>query len=238
VKSNFGGNIIRWTVPTARGVARLISRLARDRGGNTLMIVAFSIVPLLAMVGGGIDMGRAYLTETRLQQACDAGVLAARKQLGSQVALAGAVPASVQQMGDSFFNINFQAGDYGSTDRAFAMTLENDYAITGQASATVPTTVMRFFSFESIPVAANCRAELSFPNTDVMMVLDVTGSMNETLPGDSRSKIASLRDVVTSFHTQLEAAKKGGSRIRYGFLTYSTNVNAGGLLQADWVVDQ
>ena len=53
-----------------------LSRLARDRSGNTLAMVAAAIAPILAMVGSGIDMGRSYLSETRLQQACDAGVLA------------------------------------------------------------------------------------------------------------------------------------------------------------------
>ena len=66
--------------PAPRG---LVARLARDAAGNTLAIVAASIAPILAMDGGGIDMGRSYLAESRLQQACDAGVLAARKKLDS-----------------------------------------------------------------------------------------------------------------------------------------------------------
>ena len=63
-----------------------LRRVLRDRGGNTFIIVTAALMPLLAMVGGAVDIGRSYVTETRLQQACDAGVLAARKQLGSKVA--------------------------------------------------------------------------------------------------------------------------------------------------------
>ena len=48
----------------------LLRRLAHDRSGNTLALMAASLLPLLAMVGGGIDMGRSYLAQTRLQQAC------------------------------------------------------------------------------------------------------------------------------------------------------------------------
>ena len=65
----------------------LFARLARDAAGNTLAIVAASIAPILAMVGGGVDMGRSYLAESRLQQACDAGVLAARKKPISETSL-------------------------------------------------------------------------------------------------------------------------------------------------------
>ena len=48
-------------LPPPRG---FFARLARDVAGNTLAIVAASIAPILAMVGGGIDMGRSYLAES------------------------------------------------------------------------------------------------------------------------------------------------------------------------------
>ena len=82
--------------PAPRG---LFTRLARDAAGNTLAIVAASIAPILAMVGGGVDMGRSYLAESRLQQACDAGVLAARKKLGSAAVVTGQVPNDVSEIG-------------------------------------------------------------------------------------------------------------------------------------------
>ena len=66
-----------------------LRRLLRDSAGNALPLMAAALVPLLAMVGGGIDMGRSYLAQSRLQQACDAGVLAARKALGSAVVADG-----------------------------------------------------------------------------------------------------------------------------------------------------
>ena len=62
-----------------RASASFMTRLGRDQRGNTIAIVAAAIVPLLGMIGGGIDMSRLYLAKTRLQQACDAGALAGRK---------------------------------------------------------------------------------------------------------------------------------------------------------------
>ena len=79
--------------------AALLGRLCRDRSGNTLAMIAAALVPLLAMVGGGIDMGRSYLSQSRLQQACDAGVLAARKKLGSQFIPTRAIPTDVADVG-------------------------------------------------------------------------------------------------------------------------------------------
>lgn len=60
-----------------------LQRFASDRAGNTLAMIAAAIFPMMAMVGGGVDMGRSYLSQSRLQQACDAGVLAARAMQSS-----------------------------------------------------------------------------------------------------------------------------------------------------------
>jgi hypothetical protein len=44
--------------------------------------------------------------------------------------------------------------------------------------------------------------------------------------------------VVKDFHGQLEGSKSPGTRVRYGFVPYSTNVNVGLLLRPDWMVDE
>lgn len=218
-----------------RPVAGLLTRLGRDRSGNTLAIIAAAIAPILAMVGGGIDMGRSYLSQSRLQQACDAGVLAARKRLGAQAAATGEISPDVAETGQRFFNINFRSGSYGTEDRDFVMTLEDDFAISGVATVDVPTTIMQIFGFTVVPVRVECEAQIDFANTDVMMVLDVTGSMAQRNPGDTLSRLDAMKQTVATFHAQLAAASQAGSRIRYGFVPYSTNVHVGHLLRDEWV---
>jgi hypothetical protein len=218
--------------------AGLLARLLRDRAGNTLAIIAAALFPLLALVGGAVDMSRGYLAESRLQQACDAGVLAARKRLGTSAAVDGRIPANVGEFGQRFFNINFRDGAYGSKDRQFTLALSPEYAVLGEASVQLPTTLMQVFAFTDIPIRVECEAQLNFSNTDVMMVLDVTGSMAQTNPGDSDSRLGVLKSTVRSFHEQLDTAAVAGTRIRYGFVPYSTNVNVLHLLQDDWVVDK
>ena len=215
--------------------SRFLRRLADDQSGNTIMIIAASLLPLCAMIGGGLDIGRGYLVQARLQQACDAGVLAARKRLGTESVVTGSIPTETAEIGDRFFKTNFKSGAYGSSERAFDMTLEDDYSITGTASARTPTALMGIFGEDYIEVSANCEAQLNYTNTDVMMVLDVTGSMATTNPGDSSSRLAVLKETIRNFHAQLEATALAGSRIRYGFLPYSTNVNVGGILKDEWV---
>lgn len=215
-----------------------LARIARDTAGNTLALMAAAILPLLGLVGGGVDMGRAYLAESRLQQACDAGVLAARKRLGTTAVVSGAIPSDVSTMGNRFFNINYRSGIYGTDNRQFRMTLNSDFSVSGNAKVDVPTTIMGVFGFEKIPVAVECEANINFSAVDVMMVLDVTGSMRHTNPGDSLSRMDSMKQVIRNFHAELEASRAPGSQVRYGFVPYATNVNVGHLLKDDWVVDE
>ncbi len=213
-------------------------RLWNDTRGNTFMIAAAAMVPMLAMVGSGIDMSRGYLARTRLQEACDAGVLATRKKIGSTVITNNVIPTDAAAAGNRFFNLNFQDGAYGTTNRTFTMTLLSNYTINGTATATVPTSVMKLFTIDNLPITVNCSAQFNYSNSDIMMVLDTTGSMNDTNPGDTSSKISVLRQVVKDFYTSVEATKGQGTRIRYGFVPYSTNVNVGFLLKSGWMVDQ
>jgi len=226
--------------PSPRPAAQtgFLARLLRDRAGNTLAMAAAALFPLLGLIGGGIDIGRGYLSQSRLQQACDSGVLAARKRLGTEIALTGEVPEEAAASGERFFNLNFRNGAYGTQNRTFEMTLEEDFSVSGRATVDVPTTLMAIFGFREMPVTVECQAQLNMANMDVMMVLDTTGSMGWTNPGDSQSKIAVLRDVVRSFHAQMEANKAPGARTRYGFVPYSSNVNVGYLLKSDWMADE
>ncbi|WP_277346254.1 pilus assembly protein [Novosphingobium sp. ERW19] len=228
-----------WLRTQYRSTLDCLRGLCRDESGNALIMLAISVVPLLALVGSSIDMGRAYLVESRLQQACDAGVLGARKELGAIVDFDPDVDgAAVVSKGTRFFNANFADGIYNSIDRDFVMTLEDDQSVGGIASVILPTDIMQFFGKDEIAISVNCRAELSVPNTDIMMALDVTGSMAESNPDDTSPKIAVLKSVVKGFYATMEANRQPQSRIRYGFVPYSTNVNVGGLLKDEWVVPQ
>lgn len=218
-------------------IVRFAKRMARDSAGNALPLMAAALIPLLALVGAGVDIGRSYLAQTRLQQACDSGALAARKKLGATVATPGALPSDVNTVGNKFFNQNFRNGAYDTANRSFTLSLGSDYAINGSAHIDVPTMIFAMFGKDVIKVDVVCQVKLNFSNTDIMFVLDTTGSMLDFNPGDIQNKIKSLKNVVHDFHEQMEATKSSGTRIRYGFVPYANNVNVGLLLKSDWLVD-
>src|SRR3546814_13366417 len=64
----------------------------------------------IGLLGSGIDIGRAYMAQLRLQQACDAGVLAGRRAM-TGTTYTDAAKAEANKM----FNFNFTSNAYGSS---------------------------------------------------------------------------------------------------------------------------
>ncbi|MCE7797796.1 Tad domain-containing protein [Sphingobium sufflavum] len=230
-----------------------LARLLRDSRGNTLALIAALMIPLVGLLGGGIDMSRLYLTKTRLQHACDAGALAGRKAMGTNAWTTSGTDNS-DGVAKAMFDGNFKAGDYGTgtSTRSFA---ESDGSVTGTATSIVPMTIMQIFGITNRSLTVTCTAKLAIPNTDVMFVLDVTGSMN-CVAGDAyctnngnvpalNGKIVGIKRAVKCFYEALvkvnTAEVCGASdpvattynqtaQIRIGFVPYSVNVNVGKLL--------
>lgn len=208
-------------------------RLKLNQSGNVLAIVAAAMIPVIAMIGGGVDISRYYITKSRLQNACDAAAMAGRKSM------TGTTWASADEtLARNFFNTNFPNGTLGSKNSSITFNVNTAGVVTGTAVATSPSTIMALFNVGDKVLSATCKAELQLPNSDVMFVLDTTLSMNETNPGDTQTRIAAMRAAVQNFYTNLEAAKAAGTQVRYGFVPYSSTVNVGLLLKREWMVDQ
>jgi Flp pilus assembly protein TadG len=239
--------------------ASFLTRLSRDAAGNTIALAAAAMIPLAGLIGGGVDMSRLYLTKTRLQHACDAGALAGRKVMGAGAWTTGGT-TSAQARANELFATNFKANAYGTGTLTRSYT-ESNGTVTGNVSVAVPMTIMRVFGMGSRNLAVSCTAKMEIPNTDVMFVLDVTGSMN-CAAGDALcsnngnvpavgAKITGLKSAVKCFYEALlkvntaeacgndptATTYSGTAQIRMGFMPYSVNVNVGKLLPNDAIAN-
>ena len=237
----------------------LLRDLASNTSGNVLATFAAFLVPLLIMTGAGVDTARVYVVKSRLQQACDAGALAGRKTM---TATSGTVLDSTSlTQANAFFNNNFKAGWVGTTGVTFTPARATDGQVNATSTATVPMTLMKMFGNNSVPITVTCSARLDIGDSDVMFVLDITGSMGCTAaqdnscggrtsytradgsPGHYRteqagSKIQGLRDAVLLFYDTIAANKPAAANIRYGFVPYSNSVNIGNIIPSSYLVDQ
>ena len=147
-------------------------RLGKDATANTLAIAAASLVPVMAMIGGGVDASRYYMAEARMQAACDAGALAARRAMARDT-----FDSTHRQIGENFFANNFADGQFGVENLSYQYSSTSDGEVLGQASGDLSTTIMAAFGFNNFDLDVSCQADINISDTDIMMVLDVTGSM-------------------------------------------------------------
>lgn len=201
--------------------------LLHDRTANTIAISAASLIPLLAMIGGGVDASMYYMTASRMQVACDAGALAARRAMTTDQ-----FTTEHRQIGLDFYDQNFSQGMFGLVEGTRDFTSDGEGVVTGTASGTLPTSIMGAFGYESFGLSVTCSAEINISNTDIMFVLDTTGSMACRPDGSgcssgSDSKIAALRVAVMDFYDSVEDATSASAQVRYGIVPYSRQVNVG-----------
>ena len=248
-----------------------LRRLLRNKRGNTIAIMAAAMVPLMGFTGSAVDMARLYVVKVRLQQACDAGVLAGRKAMtdtstGNSGSANGGLDSTATAQANSFFNNNFPTGWYQTTNVSFTprkaidgtdSTVAN--AVSGTASATVPMAVMNFFGVSDRNLTVTCQARYDLADTDIMFVLDTTGSMS-CVPSaaascangvvsytradgttgyynqeSSGSKIQGVRDAVVLFDDTMRANADATTHFRYGFVTYSSAVNVGSIIPSQYL---
>ncbi|NCN85657.1 MAG: pilus assembly protein TadG [Sphingomonadales bacterium] len=235
-----------------------LQELRSNTAGNTLAMAGMALFPLAAMIGGGVDMSRIYLVQTRLQQACDAGALAGRRQMAG--GYWGANNNAANTAANNMFRANFDTNAYGSYDGTTAFS-ENAGTVTGTATVKLDMAVMQMFGFGTKNVSVECDASMAIPNTDVMFVLDTTGSMNCPDTGSnycgnngdveaSNARIRGLRSAVKCFYETLAkrdsdedcgstpaSGSENTAHLRFGFMPYSTNVNVGKLLPNDFLAN-
>jgi Flp pilus assembly protein TadG len=220
-------SLSRTVIVTAR-------KLLADRRGNVLILAAAFLIPLLALIGSSVDVGRVYLARARMQEACDSASLAGRWSFSQ-----GQTSDTATAEATKFFNANFKQGSFGTLPFTPTVTVTGTTTkvVTVAASTTLRMTIMALFGFPPMTVATTCTAEQNFVNTDIVLVLDTTGSMaDKAVSSDTQTKIQGLRaavlalfDQLAPIQTQLAAA---GMRMRFSVVPYSQTVNVGKLIYA------
>lgn len=216
-----------------RAIFRHLSAVRQDATANVMPIAAAGMMVAVALVGSGVDMSRAYMVKSRLQAACDAGVLAGRRAV-----ISNGFDDPAQTNAINYFKANFNNSQQGTQESSFNATTDDEgKTINGTATAKLNTAVMRVFAFNEFNLRVNCASTMGVGNSDIMMVLDTTGSMNDKVvldpdePTTKVQKISGLRSAMKNFYDTVEKSTEGSNaRVRYGFVPYSSSVNVGKLI--------
>lgn len=194
---------------------RFPSRPTAHQRGQVLIIVGISLAVLIGAVGLAIDSGRAYGVKARLNAAVDAAAIAAARAL-SEGADDNARRANAVAVGERFFRMNYPDGFLGSTPSAPTITAVHEasgyWRVNASATATMPTTFMRVLAGDTI-VAPSAAGEAIRRDLDVMLVMDVSGSL-------STSDLNTLKQAAKNSFINRFAAGANGDRV--GLVSFSS----------------
>ncbi|MGD9802595.1 MAG: VWA domain-containing protein [Hyphomicrobiaceae bacterium] len=185
-------------------------RLARSQDGGVAIMFAFSFVLLMGFAGAAVDLGNVYRYKSRAQAALDAAVLAASNPL---------VESSERA---NVFRATFKA-NYGDI-KPFPKTLEFKFVDgnggTGHASFDVSTYLMGAMGFDQLGVDVGSSANFDRLDTEIVFVVDISGSMRNTRIDGVKTAANSLIDAVL-------AGSASQAKVRFAVVPFNMAVNIG-----------
>lgn len=210
----------------------LIGRLARERKGAALPIMAAALIPVLGGIGTAVDVGRIYLVHHQLQSGVDAAALAGARAFGNETRADEGRDRQVA----IYFDENFPVGFLGTPTVVATPTFQTVGGVnvtTVSAQLDLPLTFMRLFGFSTHRVEVTARAELQPRPIEVMVVLDDTGSMQtrDVEPTATVQRMAALKTAMHDFIAVLHQGATRRAELAMGFVTYNVTTNVGEILR-------
>lgn len=200
-----------------RKLAERSSALRHDTKGAVAMIFALAMIPVLLMVGLAVDYSNASRLRSHLGDALDSAAIAAAKEL----AAGNTDQAALQKLARDLIeaNLSGRGGDSILSDFKLTINVE-DGSVHIDATITADTYLMSLAGYDELDIVNSASAAASSRNVELVMALDVTGSMRGSKISDLRVAASDLVDILLP---DGGAAKK----VRIGLVPYSQGVNAG-----------
>lgn len=191
--------------------------LLRDcRRGGVAVFLAFAIIPAIGFVGIGTDVARAYLVKSRLSSALDAAALAGGRSFF--------LPTRDADI-DMFFNANFPAGYLGSTVTGpVKHPDEANETLELTASAIIPTSFMRVLGYHNVTVSAFSQVKRELIALDVVLAIDMSGSMTSGAIGGG-SRISAARNAAGTLIDILFGTSSNKELLGIGLVPWNSKVN-------------
>lgn len=190
-----------------------LRRFAGSESGMTLPMLALGFLTMIGFVGTAIDAARLQLVQSRLSFALDAAGLAAGSTMNTTN-----VTLEVQK----YLNANFPANYLGASVPQITTTTSADNMIIDlTATTTLPTTFMNVLGISQMSVSATSQVTRVSSGLELVMALDVTGSMN------SGGKLDALKSAATSLINILYGSKTTVKDLWIGLVPFSQTVNIG-----------
>jgi Flp pilus assembly protein TadG len=176
-------------LPNAPGAGA--RRFLFNERGSVAIYFGLSAIVFVGVAGLAVDAARGYLIKARLSEAIDAAALAGGKALQNDTdPNHNAVNNDVL----AFFHANFPNGSMGANVAEPTIVVDtNSTSVTVSSNARIKTTLMAVLGFSNMLMTASAQVARAATGLDVVLSFDNSGSMGETIAGDSQTKIEQQR---------------------------------------------
>ncbi len=177
---------------------------------------AFFVPMVVTAVGVSVDIGQSYLVKERLSQALDAAALAAAANSSEDSDV-------VEERVKDFLEMNYPPDKVG-----FTIDIDVDNTpekLNVKATAQLNTSFMKIFGQDIVLVDAATEVTKAVKSIEVVLVMDVTGSMANKNGGKTR--IQSLKDAANLFVKTMFERVHDKKQIKIGLVPFSGSVNVG-----------
>lgn len=208
--TSFSVNRVRAARKRARALAAA-HNFGRDESGVMIAFSIFFFLIILLVAGIGVDLMRFEMERTKLQNTLDRAVLAAADM---QQTLD---PTSVVM--DYFAKANLNA----TLDTPSVNSGLNFREVSALAHMNVPTQFMHMMGVDTLVAPALATAEEAIEGIEVVLVLDVSGSMG------SNNRLVNLKPAASEFVDTVLALAPAG-KVSVSIVPYNTQVATGAAL--------
>ncbi|MCU0911290.1 MAG: pilus assembly protein TadG-related protein [Rhodobacteraceae bacterium] len=216
-----------------RAVDTAASRLRsfqNDERGAIIVLTLFLFLAMVLVTGVAIDIVRTEHARTKLQGTLDRAVLAAA-DLENELDPKAVVLDYFAKAGlSSYINADaLNADDDLNTDDGIRRITYR--SIEGAVSANVPTMFLNRVGINSLPAPAAAGATEGATPVEIVLVLDVSGSMNFRLDADvnatedEESRLEALQEAAEEFVDLIYERPENADRVAIAIVPYAWNVN-------------
>ena len=189
----------------------LLKRFGTSQKGNVAIMFALSAVPMFLAAGACIDYARYSASVTKLQSALDSAALsgAAARDLpdAKRIALATAT-----------FKENLRSGDLSNATSDFKV---KNGTVVASAQLALDTTFMKVGGIDVMQLSA--ATEIAIPedkNAEIALVLDYSGSMEDSIAGGV--KYVAMKNAAKKLIEDLQVANP--SKVKFALVPFSHHV--------------
>jgi Flp pilus assembly protein TadG len=198
-------NHVHWRV-------RVWARFIRARRGNVAITFAFSLIPMLILVGVAIDYSRANSVKAAMQVALDSTALSLSKRVGMLTT------DQVQTSAQDYFKALFtrREADNVKVTASYSNAAGSQVVIT--SSADMATEFLGMIGYKTFHITASTTAKWGASRLRVALVLDTTGSMS------SNGKIDALKIASKKLLSQLQSAASIDGDVYVSIIPFAKDV--------------